>query len=93
MDLDAVCASLRLASARLALSPAEKKNAALAGAAAALDAARADILSANKRDVERARAGGTSEAMIAASRFRIRPWTTSSLPFMSSSNRPIRSAR
>lgn len=65
MDLDAVCASLRLASARLALSPAEKKNAALAGAAAALDAARADILSANKRDVERARAGGTSEAMIA----------------------------
>lgn len=65
MNLDAVCSSLASAAGRLASCTAEQKNRALAGVAGALDVARADILAANARDVERARKGGMTEALIA----------------------------
>ncbi len=65
MDLDSVCASLRNASIKLAAADAERKNAALLGVAAALDARRAEILEANGRDVAAARAAGTKESLIA----------------------------
>lgn len=65
MNLDAVCVSLRSAAGRLALCTAEQKNRALSGVIAALDAARSPILAANARDVERARASGMKEPLIA----------------------------
>lgn len=64
MNLDAVCQTLRLASARLAMCTAERKNKALRGVASALDANRSEILEANARDVERSRASGMSESLI-----------------------------
>jgi glutamate-5-semialdehyde dehydrogenase len=64
MDLDAVCATLRKASARLALASSERKNRALLGVSAALNAARADIVAANALDVQRARAGGMKESLV-----------------------------
>lgn len=65
MNLDAVCSRLRAASERLALCTAAQKNRALLGVGTALDAARDEILAANARDVQRARAGGMNESMIA----------------------------
>ena len=65
MNLDAVCVSLRAASARLALCPAERKNRALEGVCAALDAERESILAANNLDVKRARSGGIKESLVA----------------------------
>lgn len=65
MNLDALCASLKAASARLALCTAEQKNRALLGVCDALNAARTDILAANLRDVEKARSGGMKETLIA----------------------------
>lgn len=65
MNLDAVCDSLRCAQARLARCPAERKNRALAGVAAALDERREAILEANRKDVERARAAGMRESLVA----------------------------
>ena len=64
MDLDAVCAELREASRRLALSSSERKNAALLGVMRALDASRAEIISANAIDVPRARAAGMKESLV-----------------------------
>ncbi len=64
MDLDAVCAELREASRRLALSSSERKNAALLGVLRALDASRAEIIPANAIDVSRARAAGMKESLV-----------------------------
>lgn len=64
MNLDSVCVSLRSASARLARCPAERKNRALLGVCESLEARRADILAANKKDVERARAAGVKESLV-----------------------------
>lgn len=65
MNLDAVCVALKAASARLALCPADKKNRALLGVCASLNAKRTEILAANTKDVERARLSGMTEALIA----------------------------
>jgi glutamate-5-semialdehyde dehydrogenase len=54
----------KAASKTLALTTTEAKNAALLVLAEALDIARADILSANARDVAEGRANGLSEALI-----------------------------
>ncbi|ULQ59199.1 glutamate-5-semialdehyde dehydrogenase [Brucepastera parasyntrophica] len=64
MDLDAVCKTLRMAAAELAQCTAEQKNIALLGVAGAIDKARSEIITANKKDVELARSGGMTEAMI-----------------------------
>jgi glutamate-5-semialdehyde dehydrogenase len=65
MNLDAVCATLRSASARLALCSAEQKNRALLGVSASIDLSRQKILAANRQDVDRSRAAGMSEPLIA----------------------------
>ena len=65
MNLDAACVALRAASARLALCPADRKNRALLGVCASLDAKRIEILAANAKDVERARLSGMTEALVA----------------------------
>lgn len=65
MELDAICAQLRSAAAALAQCTAEQKNRALSGVKDALAASRADILAANARDVQRARAGGMKESLVA----------------------------
>ncbi|MDR0387588.1 MAG: glutamate-5-semialdehyde dehydrogenase [Treponema sp.] len=62
--LEAVFDSLRAAHVELALHNRQKKDAALAGAMAAIDADRAAILAANSADVERARSGGMKEALV-----------------------------
>ena len=54
----------KAASKLLALASTETKNAALRALAEALAAARVDILSANAHDVDQARSGGLSEALI-----------------------------
>ena len=64
MNLDSVCVSLRSAQARLARCPAERKNRALLGVCVSLEAHRADILAANKKDVERARSAGMKETLV-----------------------------
>jgi glutamate-5-semialdehyde dehydrogenase len=65
MDLDSACASLRSASVRLARSHAESKNRALLAVGDAIASSRAEILAANKPDVDRARASGMKESLIA----------------------------
>jgi glutamate-5-semialdehyde dehydrogenase len=62
MTLDEMFVSLREAQRRLALQAAEERNAALRGAAAAIDAGRGAILTANGEDV--ARASGMKVALI-----------------------------
>jgi glutamate-5-semialdehyde dehydrogenase len=62
MALDEVFASLRTAQKRLALSTAVGRNAALRGAAAAIDAERGNILRANEDDT--ARAGNVKAALV-----------------------------
>ncbi len=54
----------RAAAPTLALAPTVAKNAALRRLAAALRASRREILAANARDLERARAGGLTAAFI-----------------------------
>ena len=54
----------RKAASVLAHTTTEKKNTALAAAAKAIDAQRADILAANAKDVETAKAGGMSDAFL-----------------------------
>ncbi|HEY4444243.1 MAG TPA: glutamate-5-semialdehyde dehydrogenase [Steroidobacteraceae bacterium] len=56
--------SARDAAAALAFAPTEQKNRALRAAAAALRAQRAEILSANEGDMQRAVASGTSGALL-----------------------------
>ncbi len=64
MDIDSVTKSLRIASQKLALQNALQKNAALEEVIVSLQNAREKIFAANKIDVEKARAKGTSEALV-----------------------------
>ncbi|WP_022933021.1 glutamate-5-semialdehyde dehydrogenase [Treponema bryantii] len=64
MDLKKTTDSLRSASQKLALQNASEKNRALAAVAEALDKNRASIISANKADIDAARANGMSESII-----------------------------
>lgn len=60
----AMAARARVAARLLAPLPRERKDAALHAIAAGLRASRAELVSANGRDVEGARARGTSPAMV-----------------------------
>ena len=64
MDIKKITDSLRSASQKLALQNASEKNLALAAVADALDKNRASIISANKADIDAARAAGMSESII-----------------------------
>ena len=63
-SLDSVFRSLKTAQAVLAMQDRKTKDQALGKAAAAIEAAQDDILAANARDVEKARAGGLKEALV-----------------------------
>ena len=65
MNLKSTTDSLRTASQKLALQNASVKNMALLAVADALDKNRASIISANKQDIDAARAASTS-ALLAA---------------------------
>ncbi|MDR2143274.1 MAG: glutamate-5-semialdehyde dehydrogenase, partial [Treponema sp.] len=64
MSLKETFLSLKKAQTFLALQNRNQKDAALLAAAAAIDGARAAILSANAADVERAKSGGMKEALV-----------------------------
>ena len=64
MNLEQTCNILRTGAQSLALQNASTKNKALTAVAAALDTQRVEIIAANKKDVEIARANGTSESLI-----------------------------
>lgn len=64
MNLERAYVSLRKASAKLALLKADKKNKALLAVADGLDKNRAEIIEANKVDIEAARANGMSDSII-----------------------------
>jgi len=63
-SLDNTFRSLKAAQAALALEDRKAKDAALEKAACAIEAAEQEILAANGRDVEKARAGGMKEALV-----------------------------
>jgi glutamate-5-semialdehyde dehydrogenase len=63
-SLKPVFTSLKNAQAALALQNRRQKDDALRGAAAAIDGGRAEILGANRADVEKAREGGVKEALL-----------------------------
>jgi glutamate-5-semialdehyde dehydrogenase len=63
-SLEPVFTALKTAQIRLALQNRDKKDAALMGAAEAIDGARGEILAANGADLERARAGGMKDALL-----------------------------
>jgi len=63
-SLDNTFRSLKTAQAALALEDRKAKDAALEKAAKAVEAAEREILAANERDVEKARAGGMKEALV-----------------------------
>jgi glutamate-5-semialdehyde dehydrogenase len=62
--LESLLDSLKKAQARLALENRRAKDGALAETASAIDAARGEILAANRADTEKARAAGMKEALI-----------------------------
>ena len=64
MDLDSTYKTLRNGAEVLALQTAVQKNRALEEVAKALDAERAKIITANKTDIENARAGGMKETLV-----------------------------
>lgn len=64
MNLEQTCNILKTGAQTLALQNASTKNKALTAVAEALDTQRAEIIAANKKDVEIARANGTSESLI-----------------------------
>ena len=64
MDIKNVTSSLRIASQKLALQNAQKKNSALWAVADALDKNRSSIIAANKKDIETGRSNGMSESII-----------------------------
>ena len=64
MNLEQTCNILRTGAQSLALQNASTKNKALTAVAAALDTQRVEIIAANKKDVEIARANGTPESLI-----------------------------
>jgi glutamate-5-semialdehyde dehydrogenase len=63
-DINDVCAGLKKGAAALALQNSGQKNRALSCVAAMLDTRRASILEANRRDVQRAEAAGTSAPLL-----------------------------
>jgi len=63
-SLNSIFKSLKTAQAALALEDRKAKDAALEKAARAIEAAGQEILAANARDVEKARAGGMKEALV-----------------------------
>ena len=63
-SLESIFKSLKTAQAALALQDRKAKDQALEKAAAAIGAAKDEILAANAKDVEKARAGGMTEALI-----------------------------
>jgi len=63
-QMDAIGAAARTAAVELATASAERKHAALIGAAQYLWESRADVLAANTLDMEYARAKGLSAAML-----------------------------
>ena len=63
-DLNIIGAAAKDAAFALANASTAQKDAALAAIAAALEARAAEILSANREDVEAARAGGMSPSML-----------------------------
>ena len=64
MNLEQTCNVLKTGAQSLALQNASTKNKALTAVAAALDTQRVEIIAANKKDVEIARANGTPESLI-----------------------------
>jgi glutamate-5-semialdehyde dehydrogenase len=64
LDVPALCSRARTASRRLAICSRDAKDAALRAMAAGLRAGEADLLRANARDVEEARASGTTGALL-----------------------------
>jgi len=64
ISLESIFKSLKNAQIKLALENREAKDRALEKAAAAIEAARDEILAANAVDVEKARAGGMKEALV-----------------------------
>jgi glutamate-5-semialdehyde dehydrogenase len=64
MDIDNVCAGLRSGAEKLLQQTAAQKNRALEAVSAYIDKDRGAILAANACDVEKAKAGGMSEALV-----------------------------
>lgn len=64
MDFNSICSSLRAGSQALALHSSQQKNHALKEVAEAIRSNKENILAANARDVEKARAGGMTEALV-----------------------------
>lgn len=64
MDLKKICEKLRKGSAELSLQNAATKNKVLSAVAKALDSERDAILSANKKDIENAKANGIPDSLI-----------------------------
>ncbi len=64
MDLKKTCEKLRKGSEELSLQNAATKNKVLSAVAKALDSERAAILSANKKDIENAKANGIPDSLI-----------------------------
>ena len=64
MELKEVCKKLKENGAELALQNTSTKNKALSAVAKALDAGREEILLANKKDIENAKANGISDSLI-----------------------------
>lgn len=64
MELKELCKKLKEGSAELALQNAHTKNQALCAVAKALDAEREEILLANQKDIENAKANGISASLI-----------------------------
>ncbi len=64
MDMDLVCSQLKDGAAKLALHNANQKNHALTCVADAILSRKEEILAANKIDVDAARAGGMTEALV-----------------------------
>lgn len=64
MDLKKICEKLRKGSEMLSLQNAATKNKVLSAVAKALDSERNTILSANKKDIENAKANGIPDSLI-----------------------------
>ena len=64
MNLDEITKSLKSGAEKLARQTACEKNKSLEAVAAALDSNRKEIIEANKKDIDAARANGTKESLI-----------------------------
>jgi glutamate-5-semialdehyde dehydrogenase len=63
-DLDSIGRKAKTAARTLAIAPTRRKNAALMGIAGSLEANSETILAANARDLDAARSGGMSDALL-----------------------------